>query len=107
MVKHNDYPSKDREGNPAAYQFLFFRIDHGDDAAPLSEKDMADILALLEWCKREFSLVGGCFFFRDGDPGVSGRTVRHPHAHYYVPRIVEDPDAPGGRRTIPIDVPVG
>jgi hypothetical protein len=107
MVKRNDYPSKDRSGNPAQHQFLFFRADHGDDLVPLLAEDMADIATLLAWCKEKFSVSGGCFFFRDGDPSWSGRTVRHPHAHYYVPNFVSDPDALDGKRVVPIDIPVG
>jgi diadenosine tetraphosphate (Ap4A) HIT family hydrolase len=101
MIFHNNYPATDRQGGHPEFQFLVVSADHRDDTQPLDGKDWALITFLVEKYKKELGIKGGCYFFRDGDPTISGRTVRHPHVHYYVPRIGED------GRPIPIDIPVG
>jgi diadenosine tetraphosphate (Ap4A) HIT family hydrolase len=100
-ILHNNYPATDRQGGHPEFQLLIVSIDHRDDTQPLSGQDWSDIVSLVETCKKEFGIKGGCYFFRDGDPLISGRTVRHTHVHYYVPRIGDD------GKPIPIDVPVG
>ncbi len=105
IVLRNDYPTKDREGIKPDLQLLFVSVTHGNDEQSLSVRDFSAISYLLVRCKEKFGIKGGCFFFRDGDPAICGRTVRHPHAHYYIPRVVQEND--GKPRTIPIDIPAG
>lgn len=110
FVVHNSYPTKDREGQHPAFQFLFVSKGHGDDEGSFCTGDWGDVLSLLELCKRRFGIDGGCLFARDGDPLLSGRTIQHPHVHYYVPRVVRavgDAAAHRGLRAVPIDIPAG
>lgn len=104
MVCHCKYPAKGRDNKPARFHFLFVCLSHRDDTAPLSAKDFESILELLAWCKKMHDIEGGCLFYRDGDPFLSGRTVRHPHVHYVVPKAVKGGD---GWYTIPVDMAVG
>jgi diadenosine tetraphosphate (Ap4A) HIT family hydrolase len=101
LIFHNNYPMKDRQDGHPEFQLLLMSEEHRDDTQPLSGVDWALITFLVETCKKELGIKGGCYFFRDGDPTISGRTVRHTHVHYVVPRIGED------GKPIPIDIPAG
>ena len=100
LAFHNNYPMTDRQGGHPEFQLLLVSEDHRDDTQPLSGIDWALITLLVETCKKELGIKGGCYFFRDGDPIISGRTVRHAHVHYVVPRVVDG-------KVVPIDIPAG
>jgi diadenosine tetraphosphate (Ap4A) HIT family hydrolase len=101
IVLHNNYPATDRQGGHPAHQLLFVPIRHKDVTEPMSLSDWTCFAKLLELCKRKFGIKGICLFVRDGEPSVSGCTVRHRHVHGYEPRIGED------GKPIPIDIPAG
>lgn len=101
LVLHNNYPTTDRQGGHPQFQLLIMSKEHRDDTKPLDGIDWVLITGLVEACKEEFGIKGGCYFLRDGDSTISGRTVRHTHVHYYVPRVGED------GKPIPIDIPAG
>ena len=105
VVLNNEYRTKDREGVTPDLQLLFVSVDHRNDEESLSARDLSAIATLLFQCKQKFGIMGGCLFVRDGDPMICGRTVRHPHAHYYIPRVIEE--GSGTFRTVPIDIPAG
>jgi diadenosine tetraphosphate (Ap4A) HIT family hydrolase len=100
LVLHNNYPATDRQGGHPEFQLLIISADHRDDTKPLDGIDWSLITFLVETCKEELGIKGGCYFFRDGDPLIAGRTVRHTHVHYYVPRVVDG-------KVVPIDIPAG
>ncbi len=101
IVLHNNYPTEDSQGGHPAYQLLFVPTKHKDAENPISPDGWVAITELLGRCKQEFGITGGCLFARDGDPQISGTTVRHRHVHYYVPRT----DEVG--KPIPIYIPAG
>lgn len=105
-IVFNEFPTKDREGKPPQYHFLFVRTVHANTES-LSAGDWCAMGALLDWAKREYKFDGGGFCLRDGNPVICGKTVLHDHGHYIVPRRVEDPPGSGKFRTIPVDFPVG
>lgn len=104
-----EYRQSDREGKKPPVQLLFAPLRHRSDMKLLRPADWAKINELLRRCKKKFGFSGGCFFSRHGDPVQCGRTVRHPHVHYYVPRMVSVSAGPGGIKLspIPIDIPAG
>lgn len=102
-----EFRQSDREGQKPPYQLLFVSLTHRDDTKLPTLADWFAIAELLRRCKRKFGIRGGCLFLRDGDPDCCGRTVRHPHVHYYVPRMVRVPRGGKGRRSVPIDIAAG
>ncbi len=100
FIRLNQYPTRDREGQNPAHHFLIVSIAHGDDTAPLTPEDWHDIEMLRRWADEQYGIRGGGLCARLGDPAVCGRTVRHKHVHYIVPRMV-------GGKPVPVDFPVG
>lgn len=107
IVMKNNYPMDDWEGGKPALQLLFVSVSHGSDLLFPTAPDFAAIEVLIRWCKGKFGFGGGGFCFRDGDPELSGKTVRHPHAHYIVPRRRPNSEGSGELVTIPVNFPVG
>ncbi len=102
-----EYRQADREGQRPCHQLLFVPFKHRSDVHFLKPDDFAAIGRLLAVYKKRYRIDGGCLFFRDGNPTHCGRTVRHPHVHYYVPRMVPNPDGSEGFIPVPIDIPAG
>lgn len=100
FIRRNPFPTKDREGQNPEHHFLIVAMKHGNDTAPFRPEDWADIEILRRWVDEKFRIRGGGLCVRLGDPTICGRTVRHPHVHYIVPRMVDG-------KPIPVDFPVG
>lgn len=103
----NQFPTRDREGGYPEHQFLFVSFAHKDGRKNLEFSDYTDIETLRRMIDKEFGIDGGCLFIRMGSSLRSGRTIIHAHAHYYVPRVEDDPHNPGKKKAIPVYIPAG
>lgn len=70
-----------------AYHFLLFPYQHLEDHTELTAGDWQAIGGLVSWVRAQFDLPAGVLTTRGGDTALTGATVRHIHAQFFVPMI--------------------
>ncbi len=64
--------------------FLIIGEDHKENIDELIPEDMKDILMLMQWAAKKFSIDGGGFAMRFGETSCTGSSVCHLHVHLIV-----------------------
>ncbi len=76
IVATNDYPYRGTKSHVVASPKR-----HVDDMASLTGSELADLAAVLAWHRSTYHPSGYGFAARNGDPALTGGTIRHLHFH--------------------------
>ena len=68
------------------HHFLLFPRRHLTDSLELTAADWAAIQELTAWARKEYEMPAAILTMRSGDTAVTGATVKHLHAQFFVPK---------------------
>lgn len=77
------------------HHYLFvYKADHATSPSELTPEAWSDLLTVMQWALKEFSIAGGTFAMRFGTEKKYSNSVMHLHAHLIEPDV-DDPEHSG------------
>jgi len=82
FMTYNRFPLK----NTRPHLLLVYKVRHVETVRDMDPKAGEELFKFEQWAKMEYAAAGGFLAMREGDPWVSGATIRHLHAHFIFPK---------------------